>query len=189
MNNEQFLLKRLNQGSKEAYSFFFNQYYKDLVLFAGTYIREKETCEDIVQSIFLKLWSDREEVVIQTSLKSFLLTSVRNSCLDALRHEQVIRDHEAYAESFSDFENFDTENYILYSDLHQHLTEALDKIPQEYKNAFTMNRFEGLKYREIALQLNVSERTIEVRIGKAIGLLRQYLKDFIILLFTLISIK
>jgi RNA polymerase sigma-70 factor (ECF subfamily) len=64
--------------------------------------------------------------------------------------------------------------------------ETLSRLPDTLREAFEMNRFEGLKYKEIAARLNVSERTVEVRIGKSLLLLRQYLKDFIevfILLF------
>jgi len=76
----------------------------------------------------------------------------------------------------------DTEHSILYSNLQSHLEEALNKLPEACRVAFEMNRLEGLKYREIAEKLNVSERTIEVRIGKALGLLREYLKEFFVFL-------
>ena len=76
----------------------------------------------------------------------------------------------------------DTENYVLYSDLSSQLKNALNKLPEDCRIAFEMNRFEGLKYKEIANRLNVSERTIEVRIGKALGLLRKYLREFFILI-------
>jgi len=113
----------------------------------------------------------------------------KNACLDEIRHKQVVRDHENYSISIPDIEDsLDTENYILYSDLQFHLTKALSKLPRTYKEAFEMNRFDGLKYKEIALQLNVSERTIEVRVSKALGLLRKYLKEFFIsILLLLIS--
>ena len=80
--------------------------------------------------------------------------------------------------------DIDTENYILYSDLYDHLREALDKLPIACREAFEMSRFEQLKYKEIAVKLNVSERTVEVRVGKALGLLRHYLRDFLSALIT-----
>jgi RNA polymerase sigma-70 factor (ECF subfamily) len=104
---------------------------------------------------------------------------VRNACLDEIRHRNVVREHEAHVFSYDRQEDIDTENYILYSDLHRHLMEALRKVPDKLREAFEMNRFEGLKYKEIAEKLNVSERTVEVRIGKTLELLRTYLKDFL----------
>jgi RNA polymerase sigma-70 factor (ECF subfamily) len=189
MHEEHYLLTELCQGNKEAFSLLFRKYYKDMVLFGGNFLYDRTRCEDIVQTIFTQLWENRETLVIETSLKSFLLQSVRNGCIDELRHRQSIKEHEIYTEAFGPLGDMDTENYILYSDLKTHLDDALDKLPETYRQAFVMNRFDGLKYKEIAQKLEVSERTVEVRIGKAIGLLRHYLKDFFILILVLLSLN
>jgi len=180
------LLIELNKGNRKVFSILFNKYYKDLVLFGGNFLQNKSLCEDIVQNIFLKLWRDRESLEIISSLKSFLLSSVQNSCLDELRHKGVIRAHESYSFTFGVSDNIDTEHYVLYSDLQGHLMEALNKLPETCRQAFEMNRLEGLKYREIAEKLNVSERTVEVRIGKALSLLRIHLKEFFVALILLL---
>ena len=83
---EYFVLSALKQDSKEAFSLLFQTYYTDLVLFCGNFIKDKDSCEDIVQSIFLKLWNERKNIQIETSLKSYLLKAVRNSCFDEFRH-------------------------------------------------------------------------------------------------------
>ncbi len=185
MKEESYLLVELKKGNKEAFTLLFHKYYKDLVLFGGNFLRDKVRCEDIVQNLFLKIWTDREEIYIESSLKSFMLRSVQNSCLDELRHRQVMHQHEIYTMAFAEADALDTENYILYSDLHGHLEEALKRLPTTYREAFEMNRVDGLKYREIAEKLHVSERTIEVRIGKALSLLRNHLKDFFVILVLL----
>ncbi|MDR1644827.1 MAG: RNA polymerase sigma-70 factor [Tannerellaceae bacterium] len=175
---ENHLLVGLKQGDAGIFSFLFKTYYKDLVLFGSTYIPEQTLCEDIVQSVFMKLWDDRENLHIETSLKSYLLTAVKNSCLDEIRHRNIVKEHQSHALAFHQQADIDTENYVLYSDLRRHLEESLALLPPLYREAFEMNRFGGLKYKEIAAKLKVSERTIEVRIGKALLLLRQHLKDF-----------
>lgn len=174
---ENFLLSALKQDNKEAFSLLFQKYYTDLVLFCGNFVRDKSSCEDIVQSIFLKLWNDRKSIRIETSLKSYLLRAVRNSCFDEFRHLEIVRQYESDPDH-SVLDCYDTDNYILYSDLSAHLQQALDQLPAAYREAFEMNRFEGLKYREIAVRLNVSERTVEVRVSKALEMLRKLLKDF-----------
>ena len=181
------LLEELKQGDKKAFSLLFNKYYKDLVLFGSNFLPNKQLCEDIVQSIFLKLWKDRESIEIATSLKSFLLRSVQNSCLDELRHKGVVHEHESYSLAFGASDDMDTDNYMLYSDLQTHLDAALSKLPQACREAFEMNRLEGLKYREIAEKLHVSERTVEVRIGKALSLLRDHLKEFLVTVLLIVS--
>ncbi len=180
---QNFLLKRLKQGDPEAFTMLFRQYYKDLVLFGGNFLKNQMICEDIVQSVFLRLWNEKESLEIKTSLKSYLLKSVQNSCLDEIRHQKIVHDHEAWFSQYATLYEIDTENYILYSDLYNRLQEVLGSMPEEYRIAFEMNRFEGLKYHEIAVQLNVSVRTIEVRISKALKILKKELKDFLPMLF------
>lgn len=181
---EKFILSALKQDSKEAFSLLFQTYYADLVLFCGNFVKNKSSCEDIVQTTFLKLWSDRQHIQIETSLKSYLLRAVRNSCFDEFRHLEIVRQYESDYEN-SVLDDYDTENYILYSDLQDHLHQALEQIPETYREAFELNRFGGLKYKEIAEKLNVSERTVEVRISKTLELLRKHLKEFFIFLFSI----
>lgn len=178
--DEHSLLSQLKQGNKGAFSLLFSAYYKDLVLFGGNYLPDKSACEDIVQSVFLKLWRDRKTLPVESSIKSYLLKSVRNGCLDEIRHKQIVLEHESFVSGNNSLHDMDTEDYILYSDLQRHLEEALVQLPGTYREAFELNRFDGLKYREIAEKLNVSERTVEVRISKAIEMLRKYLQDFLI---------
>ena len=178
------LLVELAQGDEKAFSLLFKKYYKDLVLFGGNFLPDRCACEDIVQSVFLRLWNERHLLHIKTSLKSYLLKSVQNACFDEIQHKQVIRKHENYVLSFANMiKDMDTENYILYSDFQQHLQQALDKIPATCRETFELNRFEGMKFREIADKLQISQRTVEVRISKAIDILKKHLKDFMCLLW------
>ncbi|GHT37566.1 RNA polymerase sigma-70 factor [Bacteroidia bacterium] len=184
MVDEQYLIDGLQQGNKEAFSLLFKAYYKDLVLFGGNFLPDRDACEDIVQSIFLKLWDDRETFFITASLKSYLLKSVRNACLDEIRHLHIKQEYE---NNFSQYGYFpanddDIEEYLLYSDLQTHLQKALAEVPEPSRKAFLLSRNEGLKYREIAEKLQVSERTVEVRISKVLELLRKHLKEFLAML-------
>jgi RNA polymerase sigma-70 factor (ECF subfamily) len=180
MPDERDRIDSLKNGNAHVFSVIFKTYYRDMALFGGTILPDRAACEDIVQSIFLKLWSERATLVIETSLKSYLLKAVRNACLDEIRHRNIVLEHESRTLSGNLPDGpADTENYILYSDLQKHLRQALERMPGTCRESFELNRFDGLKYREIAKKLNVSERTVEVRIGKAIDFLRKYLREFL----------
>jgi RNA polymerase sigma-70 factor (ECF subfamily) len=179
MEHYNMLLQLVREGDREAFALLFRTFYKDLVLFAGTLLNERADCEDVVQGVLMHLWEDRRGIVIQSSLKAFLLRSVRNACLDLIRHRAVVRRHEGYALSLGEMDEEALGDYVLYSDLQRHLEEAMGRMPALLREAFVMNRTDGLKYREIAQALKVSERTVEVRIGKAIQWLRRYLKEFL----------
>ncbi|GHT33506.1 DNA-directed RNA polymerase sigma-70 factor [Bacteroidia bacterium] len=180
MLDEHNLLIGLKQGNEEAFSLLFKAYYKDLVLFGGWYLPDRVACEDIVQSIFLKLWDERSALTITSSLKSYLLKSVRNACLDEIRHQNIIQEHEDYTAHSMIYREVDIDHYILYSDLQKYVEKVLKIMPEAYREAFLLSRNEGLKYREIAEKLQVSERTVEVRMSKALELLRKYLKEFLV---------
>lgn len=179
MNDEQILLKQLKKGDEKAYSLLFRKYYKDLVMFAGSYIPERAVCEDVVQAVFLKIWEKRKDLNYNISFKSFLLTSVRNGCLDELRHLKVRIEHQQNTNVQYDDLDYSTENQVLYSELKNHLNNALSQIPEKQRDVFNMSRIEGLKYKEIADKLKISERTVEDRMAKTMKSLLHYLKDFL----------
>ncbi len=175
---EKVLLSRLSGGDKSAFSVVFSAYYRDLVAFAISFTHNQSLSEEIVQETFVKLWEDHESLQIEQSLKSYLLATVRNKCINWYRHRKIIHIHAANTKEYSPYFTCDTEEYLLYSELQNLLDTALEKLPIDISGPFRMNRNQALKYHEIADIMGVSVRTIEVRIGKALHILRNYLKDY-----------
>jgi RNA polymerase sigma-70 factor (ECF subfamily) len=170
---EQILLVKLADGDTSAFTAIFEAYYKDLVMFAFTFTKNSDSAEDTVQEVFVRLWEKRQELKLHGSLKSYLLKSVQNLCLDEFRRRKVREHYADDKETQSLYANNDTEDYILYTDLQNHLDNVLAQMPDEVAQTFRMNRFDGLKYHEIAQQLNVSLRTVESRISKALRIIHQ----------------
>ncbi len=175
---EKILINRLLEGDALAFSIIFSAYYKDLVMFAMKFTRELADAEDIVQEIFVKLWEDHEVIHIHSSLKSYLLKSVQNKSINWLKHKKIISIYSSNARERSTLFENSTDNYLLQSELQEQIDKALAKLPGKMSEAFRMNRYKGMKYKEISKVMNVSERTIEVYIGKALASLRNYLKDY-----------
>ena len=160
------LMRRLALDDERSFDSIFKLYYKDLLLYAGSYLRERQVCEDIVQSLFMHLWYDRKTLSVGRSLKSYLLISVRNRCFDYMRHQNVRNDYFDYVNENSVLSSSNTEEYILYSELQDHIKKAINKLPKAQKEVFVLSRIKGIKYKEIAKKLNVSERTVEVPISQ-----------------------
>lgn len=178
---EKMLVEKLKEeGSKNAFTAIFISYYRNLVLFATNYTHETELAEEVVEDVFVKIWEEHEVLNIKVSLKAYLLKAVQNKCIDWLRQVEVIRKYKEEYSSNTLTYDFNTDNYIFNSELESLIRVALNKLPQEIVQAYRMNRYEGLKYHEIAEKLNVSVRTIEDRIGKALCLLRNELRDYLI---------
>jgi RNA polymerase sigma-70 factor (ECF subfamily) len=182
--DEKQLLEKLQTGDKKAFSLIFSRYYRDLVLFAITFTKDQEASEEIVQDVFVRLWELRLYAGITVSLKSFLLKAVQNKCLDWLKHRKVKDKYSKSVTELSPLAENNTEDYILYSELQLHFEKALNSLPQDIAETFRLNRFHGLKYHEIAQKQGVSVRTIEVRMSKALVLLKEALKDHLIVFFS-----
>jgi RNA polymerase sigma-70 factor, ECF subfamily len=182
------LIQQMLGGDESAFSVIFKSYYADLVMFAGTYVRNRQAAEEIAQDVFIRLWENRESVVITSSLRSFLLKSVQNKCIDTIRHFKIVDGYQERLQHLPLLLENNTENYVLYSELEDDLKKALGKLPDDISKIFLLNRFEGFTYPEIASQLNLSVRMVEIRMGKALALLKQYLKDYLITILILFTI-
>jgi RNA polymerase sigma-70 factor (ECF subfamily) len=182
---ERILLEKLKNDDQSAFTIIFTKYYQDLVRFSFGYTRNSAAAEEIVQEVFLKLWENRTTMVINNSLRSFLLKTVQNRSIDSLRHVNITNKYASKVLEHPSLSENDTENYILHSELQANFNHAMEKIPFEYAEAYRMSRIETMNYQEIAQKLNVSVRTVEVRISKALNLLREELKDFLVLVLML----
>lgn len=181
---ETLLLSRLADGEEDAFEELFTRYYSPLCEYASQYIRDEEA-EELVQDLMLFLWETREELMIDTSLSSYLFTAVRHRCLNAIRkklyHEQV---HSKLYERFK--EQFEDPNYYLANELSQHIRQAIEELPESYRQTFSLSRFGQKTNVEIATSLGVSVKTVEYRISQSLKILRLKLKDFLLVLFHLL---
>lgn len=176
---EKLLIERLKSGDPDSFSDIFSVYYKDLVFYSYSIIRDLSSAEDVVQDTFIKLWEDREKLIITVSLKSYLLKSIQNRCIDWHRHKKILDNHSTFVLNNSSLYEYNTDNYLLRSEMEEMIERTLVKLPEKVRESYELNRIEGLKYHEIANKLNVSVRTVEVRISKALELLRKGLIDFL----------
>lgn len=188
MKDEKTLLSKLSEGNVHAFTSLFHHYYKDLVLFAGSYIKDMAACEDIVQSVFVKLWTKRQEAPLILSLKPFLLKSIQNSCLSHIRHLNIKHKYAGLTSLMNKNISYETEEYILYSELNTRLQDALTRLSYQQRQCFEMHRIQGIKQSEIAKILNIPLRTVELRISESRKILKKYLKEYFNLILFLLSL-
>lgn len=175
-------------GNNELFSYFFDKYYNGLCVYAFKMVASKSYAEDIVQDLFVKLWEDRKKIIIQVSVKSYLLRSVHNRCLDFIAHQNIKANHRSYRQShFSEEELLDYP--LLDFELEERLKRAIDSLPDGIRETFIMNRVKGMSYQQIAETEGVSVKAIEYRISKALSLLRDDLKDYLPLAFFLLTLQ
>ena len=164
-------------------------YYSRMFRFAKEYVLFDEDDENVVQDVFLLLWEKREVLDIQVSLGSYLFSLVKNRSLDYLRHKVVAEEYrQELTFKLSALEQL---NYTFTSeeDIEQAVTKAIDKLPERCREIFLKSRIEGMKYREIADELDISMNTVENQMSIALKKLRIELKDYLPLLLFLICVK
>jgi RNA polymerase sigma-70 factor (family 1) len=164
-------------GNLDNFEALFKQYYAPLVVYACKYVPEKDVAREIVQDFFVKLFEKRSSLTIDTSLKSYLYRSVYNACMNYINQRSIQEKHIRNIDlERNDEENL--ENEINSVELQNRIFNLIEALPPKCKRIFKMNRLEGMKNEEIAVSLNLSKRTVETQISKALKILRNKLSDY-----------
>jgi RNA polymerase sigma-19 factor, ECF subfamily len=171
------IIRRIRQGDKEQFESLFRSSYVSLVRYAMSIIKDHDTGEEIVQDLFLRLWQDREKIKIESSLNGYLFRSVHNKCLHWVGHNRIIEKH-AQEMAYMQTNTVETPSEIIqFNELQAKIAKILEKLPERCGKIFCMNRFDGLKYAEIADKLSISVKTVEADMGKALREFRKELKE------------
>ena len=177
MVNDSEIIRRIRQGDEKEFESLFRSSYVSLVRYAKTLLRDHDEAEEIVQELFVKMWQERSKWVVESSLSGYLFRAVHNRCMHAIQHNKVV---ERYAQKMSladPGKAEDPSEIIELNELQNKITAILEKLPERCSTIFYMNRFEGLKYSEIAEKLSVSVKTVEANMGKALKEFRKELKE------------
>ncbi|MBN1159372.1 MAG: RNA polymerase sigma-70 factor [Bacteroidales bacterium] len=170
-------ISSLKSGDIAAYESLFRQYYAALVLFAVKYVSDIDIAREIVQDFFVRLYEKRLTISIDVSIKSYLYRSVYNSCINYLNQRNIHEKHVNNMRIENELDE-DAEKEIMTLDLQHKIYAIIEELPVKCRQIFKMNRFEGLKNEEIAQMLNLSKRTVETQISKALKILRKRLAGF-----------
>lgn len=170
------LLEGIRQGDAAAFEELFRAYCPALIRFACRYTRDTPAAENIVQEVFLNVWRDRSRLDPAANVKAYLYAAVKNQSLKYLRHAdverrgaEVLRGSESPAKTPED----EWRGKAAAASVHQ----AIDRLPDRCRLIFTMNRFDHLTYAEIARILQISIKTVETQMGRALAFLREALLD------------
>lgn len=184
---EQNLFSSLKAGEERAFEKLFRNYYAPLCYYASKILQDDGAAEEIVQDFFVRLWEKRDEIEIETSLKNYFFRSVKNLCLNQIKHERVKFQHAKSV--ISEAESTEYNDHFQEVNLQKDIEESIAALPEKRREIFRLSREEGLKYREIADKLNISIKTVEAHMGLAIKSLRDKLKKYNSFLFLFLSFQ
>lgn len=177
---------QMNKVGPSGFRDFYHLYYNRCFLFAKSYVFDDWVAEDIASEALIKLWELSKTKEIETP-KILLFTILKHKALDYLKHESIKQNA---LTTFSQYEKREMEiristleasdpEKIFAEDIRQIIRQTLDKLPQQTRNVFEMNRFQNLSKKEIAANLGITVNGVDYHIGKALKLLRENLKDYL----------
>ena len=183
-SDNDFLLSAVQRGDQKAFDTLFRRYYPMLCAYGHRFV-ELEDAEEIVEDSLLWIWENRETLVIESSLHSYLFKMVYRRALNKLAHIDATQraDTRFYEEMQEMLQDTD---YYQIEELAKRIEDAVAALPESYREAFVMHRFRDMSYKEIAETLGVSPKTIDYRIQQALKQLRVDLKDYLPLLLPLL---
>lgn len=191
-NNNQ-LLELLEDGDEASFKVVYSHFYSRLFYFVSEYIPNKDLVENILQDTFLTLWEKKSTLQAGTNLNAYLYTVAKNNSLKKLR-DQRYRQALFQSRQLSEFERelqegaldkLDTSEF-LFSEIEQIIQETLNTLPPQCKLVFELSRFQHRKNHEIADELNISPKTVEGHMTKAIKAFKVSLKDYLPLISFLV---
>lgn len=185
--SEGLIIEALKRGDEYAYQFLFDKHYSVLCHIAAQYVHDDFLAETIVGDVIFHLWEIHEHLFIKTSIRNYLIRSVRNRCLDELKsqhHQREIAMSEMSHQDASSIGCLQNGNYplgrLLENELEDEIVKAINRLPEECRKVFQLSRFSGLKYDEISHQLGISVNTVKYHIKHALELLTKDLRRYLI---------
>lgn len=172
--NESDIISALKDSDKKAFDKLFCQFYPILCSYCHKFVSFEDS-EEIAQDTLLWIWENRKTLSVEKSISSYLFKSVYNRALNKIAstdcRNKVNRLYFDYMQ-----ETLQKKDYYHTDELIEKVRDAIAKLPDSYKQAFMLHRFEGLTYKEIAEQLGVSSKTVDYRIQQSLKLLKEDLK-------------
>jgi RNA polymerase sigma-70 factor (ECF subfamily) len=185
--NEQ-IASLLVKKDEAAFEQVFKTHYKNLYAYAFSILKDEDEADETVQQVFFKLWERSEQLSISGPIAAYLYRAVHNESLNFLKHQNVKASHRLHVAYSMKNKAEQPQNKLAGKELEEKFREALNELPEQCRTVFQLSRFEDMKYKEIADKLDISVKTVENHMGKALKLLRTKLVDFLILLIILLKL-
>ena len=187
--SDQELITILQKGNDQAIDILFRRHYSFVCQAVYRILKDGNTAEDIAQEVFFGLWKKRETLNITISVKAYLKRAAVNKSLNFIRDQKIKFDDKEEQLPILSSNQSTTQQELEAEDLQKKIDEAIDSLPEKCRLVFTLSRFEEMSYKEIAEHLDISIKTVENQISKALKVLRTELGSFLSVVLLLILIQ
>lgn len=184
--SESAVINLVREGNERAFEKIFREYFRRLHAYAYTFTKDDEQAGEIVQQVFCRIWEKRSQLKPDGSLKAYLYRAVHNASINHLKRQKKRSIFTVHHSSIGDQPTAEASEKVMIAELNVHIQRALKDLPPQCRLIFQLSRFENLKYRQIADQLDISVKTVENQMGKALKILRLKLAEFLPVILLLI---
>lgn len=169
---------------KNSYDLIYRLHNSKLIFIALQYLPSKQDAEGVVQEVFLKLWEKKEYLKIDSNITGYLYKMTRNACLDILKKKRKVIPIESYILHKENILKYNAlannaASGIIEKELEDLIQKSVEQLPEKCKKVFIKSRFQGLKHKEISHDMNISTKTVENHISKALKHLRFSLREYL----------
>jgi RNA polymerase sigma-70 factor, ECF subfamily len=180
---EKEIINNIKSGNEKAFEYLFKTYFDKLINYAKEILKNHDVAEEIVEDIFVKLWENRENVVIESSIQAYLYKSTYNACLNHFKHVKVENKYKLFfynhilPEKLNDQHHQYPLSDIITDEFDLLVQKAINNLPEKCKEIFIMSRHDELNNNEIAQKLKISVNTVKTQISRALNKLHALLKE------------
>lgn len=178
------LVALLKEDEFAAFVEIYNRYWSGLYVAAYNRIRDEEICKEIVQDVFTSFWTKRETLLLTVGLSNYLFRAVRHQVIDHFRKQAIRRAY--HSRQAAETSEDSSMQWVLLRDLQQSLDSLVDNLPDKCKSVYRLSKIENHSNREIAQMLDISEKTVEGHLTKALKILRVNLSHFLTLVLMIV---
>lgn len=162
----------------QKFEILFKRYYSGLVVYASRFTGESESAEDLVHDLYIHIWED-SHLLETENIKAYLFTSIRHRCLNYLAHLKIRNEYQEKIMQQGDLTGMLTWEYYIEEEMRQHIETAINHLPPQARKIFLMNRFDHKTAAAIAIELDLSPRTVEKHLEVALKNLKKELIDYL----------
>jgi RNA polymerase sigma-70 factor (family 1) len=172
LNQDTILINRLRSGDESALTELYNRFWQALFVSSYNVLKDRELCEDIIQDIFMNIWHNREKLEINISLKGYMYACARYQVFNQFKKNKDKIHVELFQEIDKRFQHSTPETLLMHEELVQQINAIIETLPEKCQQVYKLSREEQLTHKEIAERLNISTKTVENHITKALHVIR-----------------
>ena len=173
------IFESIRKGDAKVFESLFRVYYNELCHFAYRYLKDWDLAEETVQDVFYQIWKKHDQLNIVKNVKAYLYQSVKNSCLQIFKHKLVEKKYVNNFKIEGRSEAYEPTDALEHKEIVEKVERVIQSLPERCRDIFMLNRFEGLKYQEIADRLAISIKTVEANMGKALKVFRESFGSYV----------